>query len=78
MDAKTQNVIADLVELWQRRDDNLEQTIVAWSGSNLSPVQANDLIAIIRNSQSAIDVKNELALLTAALINRPPPETKEL
>ncbi len=68
MDTKAETVIAPLVELWQRRDDLLEQRIIAWSGSNLSPVQSNDLIAIIRNSQSAIDVKNELALLTAALI----------
>jgi hypothetical protein len=42
MDTKT--AIAPLIALWQQRDDQLEQKIIAWAGSNLSPVQANDLI----------------------------------
>jgi hypothetical protein len=34
----------------------------------LSPDQSNELIAIIRNSQSAIDVKTELTALAASLV----------
>jgi hypothetical protein len=37
---------------------------------NLTPVEANDLIALMRNSQASPDVKNEMDLL-AAILTRP-------
>ena len=74
---KTETAIAPLVELWNRRDDHLYRRIVEWGGANLSPSLANELIGIIRNSQSAPDVRNELAALAASLtqptINRKGP-----
>jgi hypothetical protein len=68
MDGKIANAIAPLIELWSRRDDQLERKIIEWAGSNLAPDQANGLIGIIRNSQSAIDVKTELTALAANLM----------
>jgi hypothetical protein len=59
--------IEPLVELWKRRDDNLDRRIIDWAGANLAADKANDLIAIIRNSLSAIDVENELKSLVASL-----------
>jgi hypothetical protein len=67
MDTRTENAIAPLIALWQQRDDSLYQRIIEWAGANLSPDQANELIAIIRNSLSAIAVKSELTLLAANL-----------
>jgi hypothetical protein len=68
MDAKTKNAIAPMIELWQQRDDSLYQRIIEWAGARLAPDQANELIAIIRDSQSAIDVKTELAAIAASLL----------
>jgi len=59
--------IEPLIALCKRRDDQLEKAITDWACTNLSPVQANDLIALIRNSQAAPDVKNEMDLLAAIL-----------
>ena len=67
MGTKTENSIAPLLQRWQRRDDQLDQTIIAWARDNLLPDQANELIGIIRNSISAIDAKTELAALAASL-----------
>jgi hypothetical protein len=67
MDTKTENAIAPLLALWKQRDDDLDQRIIEWAASNLAPGQSNELIAIIRNSQSAIDVKTELTALAASL-----------
>jgi hypothetical protein len=52
-----------LSTLWKRRDDQLEKAITEWACINLTPVLANDLIAIIRNSQASPDVKNEMDML---------------
>jgi hypothetical protein len=62
-----EQAIAPLIELWQRRDDLLEKSVIEWAGSNLSSVQANELIGIIRNSLSTPDVKVELTALAASL-----------
>jgi hypothetical protein len=67
MDTKTEKAIAPLIELWQQRDDNLDQRIIEWAGSNLSPDSANALIGIVRNYLSAIDVKAELTTFAAIL-----------
>jgi hypothetical protein len=67
MDIKTENAIAPLIARWQQRDDDLDQSIIEWAGRNLSPVQANELIGIIRNSLSAINAKTELTTLAASL-----------
>jgi hypothetical protein len=68
MDTKTSTAIAPMVALWQARDDALYQQIVEFAGRGLAPDQANALIGIIRDSQSAIDVKTELAALAASLM----------
>jgi hypothetical protein len=67
MDTRTENAIAPLVDLWQARNDQLEQKIVDWSGRNLAPEKENELIAIVRNSQSATDVKAELTTFAEIL-----------
>jgi hypothetical protein len=67
MDAKTENAIAPLVAQLQARDDALDQSIIEWAGRNLSPQQANTLIQMVRESQSSIDVHNELATFAAIL-----------
>ena len=68
MDTKTAKAIAPLIELWQQRDDSLDQRIIEWARSNLSPIQSNELIAIVRDSQSAIDVKTALTALAVSLM----------
>jgi hypothetical protein len=75
MSTKTENAIASLTELFQRRETQFEHRLVEWAGSNLSPDKANELIAIARNSQSALDVRNELATFAAILTQ---PETTNL
>jgi len=67
MGTKTENAIAPLISRLQRRDDQLDRGIIEWARSNLSPDQANELIGIVRNSLSAIDVKTELTALAASL-----------
>jgi hypothetical protein len=64
VDTKTENTIASLIA---QRDKELDQTIIEWAGRNLSPVQANELIEIVRNSLSAINVKAELTTLATNL-----------
>lgn len=71
MDIKTENAITPVIERWQQRDDELDQTIIEWAARNLSPVQANELIGIIRNSLSAINAKTELTTLAASLAEDP-------
>jgi hypothetical protein len=67
MDTKTENAIAPLLALWKQRDDDLDQRIIEWAGSNLAPGQSNELIGIIRSSLSSIDMKTELTALAASL-----------
>jgi hypothetical protein len=67
MDTKTETAIASLTELWQRRESQFEQQIIEWTGANLSPDQSNALIQIVRESQSSIDVHNELSTFAAIL-----------
>jgi hypothetical protein len=68
MDTKTDQAIAPLVELWRRRETQFEQQIIEWAaGANLSPDQSNVLIQMVRDSQSATDVHNELATFAAIL-----------
>ena len=63
----TENAVASLVELWQRREDLLENAVIDWCQKNLAPSQGNDLVRIVRQSRSALDVKNELTALAAVL-----------
>jgi hypothetical protein len=67
MPTKTEQAIAPLVELWQRRESLFEQRIIDWANGNLSPDQSNALIQLVRDSQSAADVHNELATFAAIL-----------
>lgn len=67
MDTKTEKAIQPLIQLWKDRDDQLDQRIIEWAGSNLSSESANALIAIVRNYLSAIDVKSELTTFAAIL-----------
>jgi hypothetical protein len=67
MDKKTEQAIAPLVELWQRREAQFEQRIIEWAGSNISGDQANVLIQMVRDSHTAVDVHNELATFAAIL-----------
>jgi hypothetical protein len=67
VDAKTEKAIAPLVELWQRRESQFEAKIIEWAGANLSPDQANLLIGMVRDFQSAIDVRSELTTFAAIL-----------
>jgi hypothetical protein len=76
MDIKTENAIAPLITRWQQRDDELDQSIIEWAGRNLSPVQANELIGIVRNSLSAINAKTELTTLAASLAENTLAEVK--
>jgi len=61
VDIKTEKAITPVIERLQQRDDELDQSIIEWAARNLSPVQANELIGIVRNSLSAINAKTELA-----------------
>ena len=67
MTSKTENAIAPLVARWQQRESEFEQKIIAWANGNLSPDQSNVLIQMVRDSQSAADVRNELATFAATL-----------
>jgi hypothetical protein len=67
MPTKTEDAIAPLVAQMHARDDALYQQIVEFAGSGLSPESANALIAIVRSSQSSIDLKAELMVLAASL-----------
>jgi hypothetical protein len=67
MDAKTENAIAPLVELWRQRESQFEKQIIEWAGSNLSGDHANILIQMVRDFQSGIDVQSELATFAAIL-----------
>jgi hypothetical protein len=67
MDTKTENVIAPLVKLWQQREAQFEQRIIEWAGGNLSPDQSNVLIQLVRDSQSAVDVRSQLETFAAIL-----------
>jgi hypothetical protein len=68
MDIKTENTIAPVIARWQQRDDQLYQSVIEWAAArNLSPVQANELIGLVRNSLSAIDIKAEVTTLAASL-----------
>jgi hypothetical protein len=67
MSTKTENAIAPLVELWNRREAQFEQQIIEWAGTNLSPDQSNALIQMVRDSHSATDVHNELSTFAAIL-----------
>jgi hypothetical protein len=71
VDIKTENAITPVIERWQQRDDELDQTIIEWAARNLSPAQANELIGIIRNSISEINAKTELTTLAASLAEDP-------
>jgi hypothetical protein len=84
VDIKTENAISPLIARWQQRDDELDQGIIEWAARNLSPVQANELIGIIRNSTSSINAKTELTTLAeslaeetqaAVIVNKLPEET---
>jgi hypothetical protein len=68
MDTRTETAIAPLVAQLHARDDALYQQIVEFAGSGLSPDSANALIAIVRSSQSSIDVKAELMVLATSLM----------
>jgi hypothetical protein len=67
VDIKTENAISPLIARWQQRDDEIDQTIIEWAAANLSPAKSNELIAIIRNSNSAIDVRKELTEFAGSL-----------
>jgi hypothetical protein len=67
MDAKTEKTIAPLVGLWNSRASGFETQIIEWAGSNLSGDHANVLIQMVRDFQSGIDVRNELATFAAIL-----------
>jgi hypothetical protein len=71
MDIRTENAIAPLIALWQRRDSQLEGLIIKWADSNLAPDQANELIGIVRNSNSQIDAKADLTTLAEIILTQP-------
>jgi hypothetical protein len=65
---KFDQTLAPLLELWQRREALFEQRIIDWSATNLSPEQANGLIQMVRDSHSAEDVRNDVAVFITDLM----------
>jgi hypothetical protein len=68
MSTKTEAALAPLIAQLQARDDALYQQVIEFAGSGLAPDQANALIGIVRNSQASIDLKAELMVLAASLL----------
>ena len=68
MNTKALDAIAPLIAQLQARDAQLCQSVIEFAGGKLPGESANKLISIVRNSQSAIDVKAELSAIAATLM----------
>ena len=68
MPTKAEAAIAPLIAQLQARAAAPYQRVIEFANRGLAPDQANALLGIIRDSQSALDVKTELTVLAASLM----------